>query len=232
MKLRGIIPAMVTPLHEDETVHEEHLRRLVDYLIRSGVHGIFVNGSMGMFNHLDDDQQERAIAICVDQVAGRVPLMAGVSDTCTRIVIRKARKAGELGANYVSALPPYYDSYSPAQVTRFYREVARGSGVPVFMYNNPWTMKTSMTVDTLAGLAEEPNIAGVKDSTGNAVHYQELIRRLGGRPAFSLLLGTGKLAGFGLWRGADGLIEGIFNVRPEWAVGLWDAAQAGDWAKV
>ena len=106
MKLRGIIPPLVTPLQEDETVHEEQLRRVTEHLLDAGVHAVFVNGSMGAFNLLADEEQDRAIAIVADQVAGRVPVMAGVSDTATRLVIQKAQRAEELGADCLSVLPP------------------------------------------------------------------------------------------------------------------------------
>jgi len=230
MKLHGIVPALVTPLTEDERIDEAGLRRLVDFLLRGGVHGLFVNGSMGVFNLLKDEEQLRAIEIVVDQAAGRVPVMAGVSDTCTSRVIDKARQAARLGADFLSVLPPFYDTYTPKQVVRFYKSVAGAVDRPVLAYNNPFTMLTSMNVAIIAELAEIPNFAGIKDSCNNAVQYQEELRLLGGRPNFSILLGTTKLMTLGLFMGADGFIDGLHNIQPEWYVKLWDAGQAGDWA--
>jgi 4-hydroxy-tetrahydrodipicolinate synthase len=106
MKLRGVIPPIVTPLHEDETIHEGQLRRLTEYLLGKGVHAIFVNGSMGVFNLLKDEQQFRAIGVVVDQVAGRVPVMAGAAETSTSRVIDKAQRIVELGADYLSICRP------------------------------------------------------------------------------------------------------------------------------
>ena len=232
MKLRGIVPPLVTPLREDETVHEEQLRRVIEHLIKAGVHGIFVNGSMGAFNLLADEEQYRAIGITVDQVAGRVPVMAGVSDTATRLVIEKANKAEELGADCVSVLPPYYGKFSRPQLVRFFREIARNVGIPLLAYNNPWTTLSIVDADTMLELADEPMIAGVKDSSNNAIQYQDMIRKLGGRPDFSILVGTTHLTSFGLFLGADGVIEGLHHLKPEWAVAIWDAAQAGDWESV
>jgi len=232
MKLRGIIPPLVTPLQDDETVHEEQLRRVTEHLIVAGVHAIFVNGSMGAFNLLADEEQYRAIGIVVDQVAGRVPVMAGVSDTATRLVIEKAHKAEELGADCISVLPPYYGKFSRPQLVRFYREIGRNVGLPVLPYNNPWTTLSHIDAETMLDLAGEPNIAGIKDSSNNAIQYQDMIRKLGGRPDFSILVGTTHLTSFGLFLGADGVIEGLHHLKPEWAVAIWDAAGAGDWEAV
>jgi 4-hydroxy-tetrahydrodipicolinate synthase len=232
MKLRGVIPPIVTPLHEDETVHEQQLRRVTEHLLDAGVHAIFVNGSMGAFNLLADEEQDRAIGIVSDQVAGRVPVMAGVSDTATRLVIRKAQRAEELGADCLSVLPPYYGKFNASQLVRFYREVARNVGLPVLAYNNPWTTLSNIDAAVLVDLADEANFAGTKDSCNNAIQYQTIVRELGGRPDFSILLGTTHLTSFGLLLGADGIIEGLHHLKPEWAVGIWDAAQAGDWERV
>jgi len=232
VKLRGIIVPIMTPLHEDETVHEEHLRRVTEHVLDAGVHAIFVNGSTGLFELRADEEQYQAIAIVVDQVAGRVPVMAGVSDTATRFVIEKAHKAEEIGVDYLSILPPYYRKFGHAQLVRFYREVARNVNLPIIIYNNPHTTLSNIGIDTLLELADEPNIAGVKDSSSNALQYQEIIRQLGGRPDYSILLGTTYLTSFGLFLGADGIIEGLHVLKPEWAVKIWDAAQAGDWETV
>ena len=232
MKLRGIIPPIITPLTEDEKVHEEQLRNVTDYLIEAGVHAIFVNGTMGAFNLLPDEEQIRAIGIVVNQVRGRVPVMAGVSDTATKMVLEKAHKAEALGVDCLSILPPYYGKFSRPQLVRFYREIVRNVGLPVLAYNNPWTTLSHIDVATLLDLADEPNIAGIKDSSNNALQYQEIVRQLGGRPDFSILLGTTHLTHFGLLLGADGIIEGLHHLKPEWAVAIWDAAQSGDWDAV
>jgi len=232
MKLQGIVPPLVTPLNEDETVHEAQLRHVTEFLVAAGVHAIFVNGSMGAFNLLADEQQYRSIGIVVDQVAGRAPVMAGVSDTATRLVIEKAHKAEELGADYISVLPPYYGKFSRPQLVRFYKELARNVGIPLLPYNNPWTTLSVIDADTMLELADEPMIAGIKDSSNNAIQYQDMMRKLGGQDDFSILIGTTHLTSYGLFLGADGVIEGLHHLKPAWAVAIWDAAQAGDWGRV
>ncbi len=232
MKLRGIVPPIVTPLHEDETVHETHLRRITDHLIKGGVHAIFVNGSMGAFNFLADEEQYRAIGIVANQVAGRVPVMAGVSDTCTKLVIEKANKAEALGADCLSILPPYYGKFSRPQLVRFYKEIAHNVGLPFLTYNNPWTTLSNIDAGVMLDLADEPKIIGIKDSCNNAIQLQDMQRKLGGRPDFCILAGTTHLTSYALFLGLDGIIEGLHNLKPEWAVETWNAAQAGDWAGV
>ena len=232
MKLHGIIPPIVTPLDERERVHEEQLRRVTEHLLTCGVHGIFVNGSMGMFDLLRDEEQHQAIGIVVDQVAGRVPVIAGASETSTSRVIDKAQRIVDSGADYLSILPPYYGAFTSAQLVRFYQTVARNVGLPVLAYNNPWKLLSRMDVPVLLQLADEPNVVGVKDSCEDAIHYQSLVRGLSGRDGFSVLLGTTRLSTWGLFLGADGLIDGLHIMKAEWAVELWNAAQRGHWPGV
>ena len=232
MKLRGIVPPIVTPLHEDETVHEEQLRRVTEHLVKAGVHAIFVNGSMGAFNLLADEQQYRAIGIVVNQVAGRVPVMAGAADTGTKLVIEKANKAEDLGADCLSILPPYYGKFSRPQMVRFYKEIAHNVGLPFLTYNNPWTTLSNIDAATMLDLADEPKIVGIKDSCNNAIQLLDMARKLGGRPDFSILAGTTQLTSYALFLGLDGIIEGLHILKPQWAVAAWDAAQASDWEAV
>lgn len=231
MKLHGIIPPIATPLLSDERVDEHGLRRLVRYLLEAGVHGIFVNGSMGGFALLSDREQVRAVEIVVEEVNGRVPVIAGAAETGTRRVIAKAREIQRTGADFLSVLPPYYFRLTQESALRFFREVARAVEKPLFIYNNPTLVGFGLEVTTLLELNQEPNIVGVKESDPNCERWQQLLGAFRHREEYSILLGTERLIPIGLLLGADGIVAGLHNVAPHLAVELYDAARAGDYAR-
>ncbi|MCW4026505.1 MAG: dihydrodipicolinate synthase family protein, partial [Candidatus Bathyarchaeota archaeon] len=108
LEVKGIIPAMVTPLDKDEELDEDGLRQLVNYLIDSGVHGVFVCGSQGEFFALEKEEKKRAIEVAVDEANGRVPVYAGTGDVTTRSVIELSRYARDVGADAVSVVTPFF----------------------------------------------------------------------------------------------------------------------------
>src|SRR5690242_19252870 len=107
------------------------MRKLVDHLLKHGVHAIFANGGMGAFALMTDEEQARAVQIVIDEVNGRVPVMAGAADTSTKRVVEKAKRMASLGADYISILPPYYFSLTTETVTKFYLDVAAAVPNPI-----------------------------------------------------------------------------------------------------
>ena len=149
---------------EDESVDEKGLRKLVNHLIDGGVDGVFVNGSMGCFALLTDAEQQRAIEIVADEVNGRVPVVAGISDSSTKRAIAKAKAVENLKVDFVTAVVPYFFRLTQQQGKKFFQEVADASPKPVLIYNNPYLTPLDFEAGTLLELAEEPNIVGLKDS--------------------------------------------------------------------
>ena len=215
----------------DEQVDEAGLRRLVRYLLAAGVHGVFANGSMGIFALLTDDQQLRAIEVVVDEVAGRVPVVAGISDTGTRRVIEKARRVQRLGVDFLTALPPFYFSLTDRSATRFFSEVAAAVEKPLLLYNNPTLGRVDLSLTVLSQLADEPNIVGLKESNPDCRRWRELVRQLHGRGDFQVLIGTEVLAPTAVMLGADGVIGGSHNLAPRIALDVYEAAMAGEHAR-
>lgn len=232
MKLKGIIPPIATPLTADERIDQEGLRRLVRYLLEAGVHGIFVNGTMGCFALLTDSEQLRAVEIVVEEVDGRVPVMAGISDTGTKRVIERAKRIERLGVDYLSALPPFYFNLSQESGMRFFREVAQAVEKPLFIYNNPYLTGFDLTVDSIIALSAEPNIVGIKETNQDCNRWARTIPVLRDeRDGFSVLLGTELLIPVGLMMGADGAVGGAHNFAPGIAVELYNAALEGDYRR-
>jgi 4-hydroxy-tetrahydrodipicolinate synthase len=228
MKLRGIVPPIGTPLLSDESVDVVGLRKLVRYLLDSRVNAIFVNGTMGIFALLSDREQLRAIEEVTTEVNGRVPVIAGVSDSGTRRVIEKAKQASALGADYLATVAPYYYRLTQASCIRHYRDVAQAAGRPVFIYNNAWFTKFDLSVDSILELSDEPNIAGIKETNPDCARWRQLANSAASQQGFSVLIGTELLPEVALLLGADGIVGGSHNIAAPVAVALYEAARQGN----
>jgi 4-hydroxy-tetrahydrodipicolinate synthase len=227
-KLSGIVPPIGTPLTPDERVDEKGMRRLVDHLLKHGVNAIFANGGMGAFALLSDQEQARAVEIVIDEVNGRVPVMAGAADTSSKRVIEKAKRMATLGADYISILPPYYFPLTAESVTKFYLDVAEAIPHPIFIYNNPYTTNYRIPLESIFQLGEVPNIVGLKESDQDCERWQSLTHHFKSDPDFSVLIGTEGLIKVALQMGADGVVSGLHNVAPQLAVDLYREMQSGN----
>ena len=231
-RFHGVIPPLLTPLLDDESVDEAGLRRLIEHLIGGGVHGIFILGSSGEGPLLDPVQRRRVVDVAGEAIGGRVPLLVGVSD-CS--VSRVRRGMAELVSPRVDAFVvtlPYYGVFpdAPSQI-RFFRQVADASPRPVVIYNIPPAVHANIEPETIAQLASHPNIAALKDSYGDLARFHRT-RLLCEGQGLALFQGSEVIAGSSLLVGADGLVSGLGNLVPHWVVELYQASQAGDWAAV
>ena len=231
MKLKGIVPPIGTPVTIDEQVDEKGLRNLVRYLLDAGVHGIFANGTMGCCALLSDAEQFRAIEIVADEVNGKVPVVAGVSDSGTRRVIEKIKAVERLNVDYLTAVPPYYFMLTQESAMSFFRDAAEAAQKPLLLYNNPYLTKFDFTIPSLVELAKEPNIVGLKETNQDCNRWTKLFDAFRGEDDFSILLGTELLIPQGLMMGADGAIGGAHNIAPRLGVELYQAAIEGDYGR-
>jgi 4-hydroxy-tetrahydrodipicolinate synthase len=225
--IKGIIPAMVTPFNEDESLNETALRQLVDHLVDGGVHGLFPTGSQGEFYALTPEERQRIWEIVIDQVKGRVPVYAGTGAVTTREVIDLNRRAEAAGVAAVSVLTPFFISPTQEELYRHYTAIADATALPVILYSNPGrTGNLTLSVDLVARLAEHPNIAGIKDSSGDLTMTMAYIRNTG--DDFAVLLGRDTLIYAGLIHGAKGSITATANVAPALVVEIYEALMQGD----
>ena len=227
MKIHGIIPAMVTPFHDDESLNEDALRQLVNYLIASGVHGLFPTGSQGEFYALTPDEKQRVWQIVVDEAAGRVPIYAGTGAITTREVIALNKRAERAGIQAVSVLTPMFINPTQDELYHHYIAIADATTLPVLLYNNPGRTGVHLSADLVGRLAEHPNIAGVKDSSGDLSLTLEYLRQTD-RDRFAVLMGRDTLIYAGLLHGVAGAIAATANVAPALVVAIYEAFIAGD----
>ena len=225
---------MLTPLNPDESLDEGSLRRLVDFLIDAGVHGIWSMGTTGEFAALPEAERARGVAATVEQVAGRVPVIANIGDSSTTLALRHAKHAVAAGADALALTPPHYYPHSMDEMLTHFRAVKEACpGLPLLIYNIPQTVKVKMTLQTTLQLAREGTAQGIKDSQNDLRWFRMLavaIREDGLESTFRLFLGTRILIDAALVIGAHGAIPATSNVAPAAAAEAWEAAVRGDFA--
>jgi 4-hydroxy-tetrahydrodipicolinate synthase len=233
-RLHGIFVPMVTPLTSDERVDHPSLRRLIDFLIEGGVHGIWVMGTTGEFAALPEEERARAVETTVDHVAGRVPVIANVGDSSTGLALRHARHAAAAGADALALTPPHYYPHSMDEMLTHFRTLKQAHpDLPLLVYNIPQTVKVKMTVATTLQLATEGTVHGIKDSQNDLRWFRQLAmgaRGAGLGAGFRLFLGTRALIDAGVVINAHGAIPATANVAPAACAEAWEAAIRGDFA--
>ena len=229
LEVKGIIPAVATPMNGSEEVDEEGIRILINYLIDSGVHGIFVCGSQGESYALTEEEKKKIIEIAVDEVNGKVPVYAGTGMTTTKATIKLSMFAEDAGADAVTVITPYFIKPSQDELYMHYRRVAESINIPLLIYNNPGRTSVNLEAKTVKRLAEIENIVGIKDSSGDLTLTAQYIMET---PSdFAVLSGKDSLILATLLYGGKGAVAATANVAPEIAVGIYESFIRGDLEK-
>jgi 4-hydroxy-tetrahydrodipicolinate synthase len=227
LKINGIIPPIVTPMNEDESINEKELIRQVNRLIASGVHGIFCCGTSGEFFVLNDDEKENIIEIVVKETRGRVPVYAGTGCIGTRDTIRLSCIAQKKGADVLSIITPYFAVISQTEIYEYFKEIAASVNIPIVVYNIPARTGVNVSPAMIAKLSEIDNIAGVKDSSGNFDNMLQYIEKTKNQK-FSVLSGNDSLILWNLLAGGAGGIAACANVYPETISSIYKYFLIGD----
>ena len=227
MRLKGVFPAMVTPLTPEENVDKAAMRRVVRYCLDGGVHGVLVLGTTGEFPAMTEAMRQDAIETALDEVRGRVPVLIGCGEPSTQRTIAQVKAAARTKANAVLVAIPYYFPLDQASVIRHYEMVAESSELPVVLYNFPQMTKITMTPDTVAKLAAHPNIIGIKDSAGDFISMQRYIE-LTADSEFAVMSGTPALGLSAYQLGARGGIFAGCSLAPKLCADVYNAFAKGD----
>lgn len=231
--LHGVLPPVVLPMTPDGEVDSPSLQSHVGHLISAGVHGLWVNGATGEFYALDGELRAEVVRQCVKAAAGRVPVVAHVGDTSTRLAVRHAREAIAAGAAFASVLPPYFVGFGQEELKRHFRSIAEAVGGPVLAYHLPQFIPATLTIDSIVELTVEGVLCGAKDSGSNMVWFRRLQRQL--RTAgvwLPCLTGGSSVADLGYLLGAAGSVSSLGNLTPGHLVRQYEAAQNEDWTQV
>jgi 4-hydroxy-tetrahydrodipicolinate synthase len=230
--LRGIVVPIVTPLRDGGTLDEEGLGRLLEHVLAGGVRGIFVLGTTGEAAGLPHRLRKDLVRRSCRLVAGRVPVLVGITDTVFEESAILAREAAEAGAQAVVLAPPYYFPAGQPELLEYLGHLLPRLSLPLFLYNIPRMTKVSFEPDTVGAAAALPGVAGIKDSSEDMTYFHRLREVLRGRPDFSLLTGSELLLGESILYGAHGGVLGGANLFPRLYVELYEAAAAGDLSRV
>ncbi|MCE5259248.1 MAG: 4-hydroxy-tetrahydrodipicolinate synthase [Chloroflexi bacterium] len=226
--LHGIIVPIVTPFHQDETIDESSLRRLVRFLVSQGVHGIFPCGSQGEFHALTMNERRTILEVVLDEVNGQVLVLAHTGAITTRDSIDLTIHAASAGADAASLIAPFYLRPNAEELYRHFMRVAESTTIPVLAYNNPERAGYSIPARVIGKLAAQKALVGMKDSSGDlglTLAYMEAC------PSdFVTFVGRDTLIYAALCCGCVGAVAATANVAPDLAVGIYRAMQNGDYA--
>ncbi len=230
--LRGIIPPLVTPLRDRDRLDHAGLERLIEHVLAGGVHGLFVLGTTGEAPGLSYRLRCELIERACEQVAGRVPVLVGVTDTSFAESVELAEHAADAGAQAVVLAAPYYFPAGQAELAGYVERIAAELPLPVFLYNMPSHTKLSFEPDTVARAVQVPNVVGLKDSGGQMLYFHTVRQIVAARPDFALLMGPEELMAEAVLFGGHGGVCGGANLFPRLYVDLYEAAERGDLPRV
>jgi 4-hydroxy-tetrahydrodipicolinate synthase len=230
--LKGIIPPMVTPLIDQDTLDHEGLERLIDHILSGGVHGLFILGTSGEGPGLSYHLRSELVSRVCDQVSGRIPVLIGISDTSANESLRLAEIAADNNADAVVAAPPYYFKSSQKELTEYFGYLADHSPLPLFLYNMPSHTKIHIELNTVFDLSEHNNIIGLKDSSADMIYFQTAAIALKEKPDFTLLVGPEQLLIQTVLAGGHGGVNGGANMFPKLYVELYKAAENKDYDRM
>ncbi|MFW9939169.1 MAG: 4-hydroxy-tetrahydrodipicolinate synthase, partial [Candidatus Thorarchaeota archaeon] len=209
----GVMPALVTPFNKDESINEDQLRNLINFLIEEGVTGLVPVGTTGEFVNMTFEERKKVIEIVVDETNGRVPVIAGTGETGTKLVIDATKAATDIGADAVLIVTPYYLKPKAKGLYDHYFTIAEKTEIPIVLYNIPACTGVELPWTVVEDLIDIENIVAIKDSSGDYKYFSALLEKVSDK--ISVLIGwdenvLGALAG-----GAAGCILGSANVFPK-----------------
>lgn len=226
----GIIPPLVTPLTQRDTLDVEGAHRLLEHVLSGGVHGLFVLGSTGEAPSLSYRLRREYIEFVCQVVGQRVPVLVGITDTSFVESIAMARCAADAGADAVVLSTPYYFPAGQTELIQYVERMVGELPLPLMLYNMPSLTKVWFETETLARLTHLDRIVGVKDSGGDIEYFARLLELKQQRPDWSIFIGPEHFLLTSLRMGSDGGVSGGANIYPNVFAQCYAAFRAGDLA--
>jgi len=220
----GIIPPVLTSFTEDGKFDEAAQREVVRFQAKH-VHGFYPCGTYGSGPLMTVEERKQVAKVVVEE-KGKAKVIVHVGAVSTQQAVELAQHAGQIGADAVGAIPPYYYRYSDQHLLDHYRALIKAVRIPVFLYNNPMLSGNPISADLLATLAGE-GLAGVKDSAFDLVNFYMYLLKVQ-RADFQFIIGTEAIAAAALDAGASGVISGLANVFPEFMVDFYETWKKGN----
>jgi dihydrodipicolinate synthase/N-acetylneuraminate lyase len=226
----GLIIPMVTPLTAQGELDESAVRRILDFLVTGGAHGIFVLGTTGEGASAPRDMRSKVVRLAVEYTNGRAQVYAGIANTVVEDSLEAAKDYLRHGVSAVVASLPGYYILTPDEQFHYFTALAERIRGPIILYDIPAAVRNSIDPGVVEHLRAFPNVVGIKDSSGDRERLRDLVKAYGDDAGFAVLVGTTALASFGLQRGADGFVPSLGNLNPSLCARMYASAQKGDWA--
>ena len=218
--LKGAITAIVTPFKNGQ-IDEEAYRALIERQIREGIHGLVPCGTTGESPTLSHAEHKRVVSICIDQVKKRVPVVAGAGSNSTAESLELTKHVQDAGADYALIITPYYNKPTQEGLYQHYKTIASQTRIPIVVYNVPGRTSLNLLPETMARLAELPNIVGLKDATGDLKQGAKTLELCGDK--ITVLSGDDFTVLPLLAIGGQGVISVVSNVAPADMAGMCNA---------
>ncbi len=230
--LRGIVPPLVTPLLDNDTLDIDGLEHLIEHTIGGGVHGLFILGTTGEFASLSYRLKNELIRHTCRMVKQRVPVLVGIADSSFTESLNLSVTAANEGADAVVITPPFYFSQGQAELLEYLRHVVPQLALPVYLYNMPVHTKMMIEPETAVAAAQMPQVIGMKDSSSDLAYFKRIQYKLKDRPDFSLLVGPEEFTSEFVMMGGHGGVNGGANMFPKLYVDLYHASVERDFHKI
>lgn len=228
-KIEGILTAVVTTFDDNGDFCAKRMRKQVQRQLKNG-NSVFCNGTNGEFFVLSAQEKIAVTEVCVDEVAGKAPVMAHIGEISTRETIKLGKEIAKLGVDAVSVISPFFIPLKQDELIYHYTKIADSLTVPVYLYNIPARTGNTILPETAAKLGEHPNILGIKDSAGSYESLKGFLDLANQMDNFDVLTGPDSLIYQGFVDGCVGSISGLANVAPDKINAIWTNYKKGDLA--
>jgi dihydrodipicolinate synthase/N-acetylneuraminate lyase len=223
----GVFPAITTQMHKDGSLDLDATATHVEALIKSSINGMIFLGSLGENQPMTGDEKRRVMAAMIEVVNGRIPVLSGVAETSTAEAIRYTRDVEKLGADGVMLMPAMLYKGDPDETLTHFRTVAKSTGLPIMIYNNPISYANDITPELFAKLADQKNFVALKESSGDVRRITDLHNTVGDR--YAIFTGVDNLCLEASILGIDGWVAGSGIAFPAENQYFWDLTRAGKW---
>jgi 4-hydroxy-tetrahydrodipicolinate synthase len=224
---RGVFPAITTQFRQDQSLDLAATAKHLEAMIKAGIHGVVFLGTVGENTALEYEEKLTILREMKAVVAGRIPVLTGVAEYTTALACRFAKDAEKIGLDGLMVLPAMvYKSDERETITHF-RTVAKATGMPIMVYNNPVSYGVDISPEAFGRLADEPTLVAIKESSEDVRRITDLRNIVGDR--YTLFCGVDDLVLESIMLGAEGWISGLVNAFPDENRALWDLAMAGKW---
>ncbi len=225
-RLQGVLPAVVTPFDKQEEFDESTFRNLIDWLIEKGITGIVPCGTTGEFSLMSQKERARVIEVCVDQVNGRIPVIAGTGDTATKLVINATKHALDVGADAAIIVNPYYMKPKGGKgIYDHYDAITKAVDIPIVIYNIPVATHQYIPWQVVEDLADFPSIVGMKDSSGDLKYLVTVLEKVSDK--IDVVCGWDEVVLPALAAGCNGMILASANVIAPYWLDLYNLMNKG-----